>query len=343
MNFHLLNLSSLPTEEDLLKHPEATIFHTPAWARVLHESYGCEPAYFAVFNNNSLRALLPIMNVRSCLTGRRGVSLPFTDYCSPILACSTNLHQIFSALEEHGKKAGWSYIELRGTEAPTNTAIPSATFYCHKLDLNKGEQSIRSSLRSSTWRNIKKAQSSGVQVSLETTIDALREFYRLNCLTRRSHGLPPQPEVFFNKLHEHIISKDMGVIASASYKGKVISSGVYLRFSDCAIYKYGASDRRYQHLRSNNLVMWEAIRWAIGKGCQTLCMGRTEPDHKGLLQFKRGWGTEEEILRYYKYDLRVNRFVQQKSRTSGLHNAVFRAMPSPILRLAGQLLYPHIA
>ena len=39
-------------------------------------------------------------------------------------------------------------------------------------------------------------------------------------------------------------------------------------------------------------------------GIKTFNFGRTELKHKGLLQFKRGWGVKEEILNYYKYDLK---------------------------------------
>jgi lipid II:glycine glycyltransferase (peptidoglycan interpeptide bridge formation enzyme) len=117
---------------------------------------------------------------------------------------------------------------------------------------------------------------------------------------------------------------------------------VYLGFSGRAVYKYGASDRRYQHLRANNLVMWEAIRRYRKKGFRGLCFGKTEPEHEGLLQFKRGWGAVEETLNYYKYDLKKRAFVNGTSKTSGFHNKVFRAMPPPLLQLAGKLLYPHM-
>jgi len=33
------------------------------------------------------------------------------------------------------------------------------------------------------------------------------EYYRLHCLTRKRHGLPPQPTGFFQKIQEHIIAK----------------------------------------------------------------------------------------------------------------------------------------
>src|SRR5688572_24768656 len=63
----------------------STIFHTAAWASVLTQTYGYEAAYFVQRGTSSIEAVLPVVSVHSPFTGRRGVSLAFTDFC-PILA-----------------------------------------------------------------------------------------------------------------------------------------------------------------------------------------------------------------------------------------------------------------
>jgi lipid II:glycine glycyltransferase (peptidoglycan interpeptide bridge formation enzyme) len=132
------------------------------------------------------------------------------------------------------------------------------------------------------------------------------------------------------------------MVVLASHGGRTVAGSMYFHFGDMALYKSGASDRKYQHLRANNLVMWEAIRWYCRNGYKNLCFGRTEPENKGLLQFKRGWGTKERTIRYYRYDLVKKAFVQDKSRLKGFHNAVFMRMPTPLLRFTGELLYKHM-
>jgi lipid II:glycine glycyltransferase (peptidoglycan interpeptide bridge formation enzyme) len=128
----------------------------------------------------------------------------------------------------------------------------------------------------------------------------------------------------------------------AQLAGEIIAGAIFLIFNNQVVFKYGASDSRYQHLRANNLVMWEAIRRSIANGYRNLCLGRTEPENKGLLQFKRGWGTVEETLPYYKYDFRRNTFVQDSAKISRFHTRAFGAMPIPILKVAGNLLYKHV-
>ena len=76
------------------------------------------------------------------------------------------------------------------------------------------------SFRESTRRNIRQAEKEGVEVTLRHTREALAAFYRLHCLTRRYHGLPPQPWSFFEKIHEHIIAPAEGLCGLGRPPGK---------------------------------------------------------------------------------------------------------------------------
>jgi lipid II:glycine glycyltransferase (peptidoglycan interpeptide bridge formation enzyme) len=84
-------------------------------------------------------------------------------------------------------------------------------------------------------------------------------------------------------------------------------------FDKKAMFKFGASEMRYQNLRANNMVMWEAIKWCLEMGCTTLSLGRTEPGNAGLLQFKRGWGASPKAFKYYRYDVATNKSVKETS------------------------------
>jgi lipid II:glycine glycyltransferase (peptidoglycan interpeptide bridge formation enzyme) len=161
-------------------------------------------------------------------------------------------------------------------------------------------------------------------------------------MTRKEHGLPPQPYAFFKKIHEHVISKDHGIVMLASYRQRPIAGAIYFHFGSNAIYKYGASDRAYQQLRANNLIMWEVIQWYSQKKYASLCLGRTEPENLGLRRFKAGWGAEERVLKYFRYDLRLGAFVQSDQKGTGLHNKLFGRMPAVLLRMIGSLLYRHV-
>jgi hypothetical protein len=359
-------------DELLLSTPGNSFFHTSSWARVLKEAYGYTPKYFTEFVNGRISTLIPIMEVDSFLTGRRGVSLPFTDYCEPIIDKDKDFAGLFNSLIEYGKKHGWKYIELRGGDKylrrqesggrrqeagssnmnpdpwdlypPTArlAPFPSKKYFGHTLDLTGGEEKILSSLRDSTRRNIKKAAAQGVEVNISNHPDGVKEFYRLNCLTRKEHGLPPQPYYFFQKIYDHILSRDLGSIALASYKGRNIAGDVFFHFGDKGIYKYGASDKKYQDLRANNLLMWEGIKRSCAKGNKSFCFGRTELKNAGLRQFKTGWGGEEYTLNYFKYDFRKNEFIKDSLEFKNIYHYVFKKMPAPLSNIVGSSLYRHV-
>ncbi len=88
--------------------------------------------------------------------------------------------------------------------------------------------------------------------------------------------------------------------------------------------------------------MWKAIEWCCQSGHSIFCFGRTAPDNKGLLQFKSGWGTNQEILRYYKYDLNKETYVNDNSKIGGFSHILFNKMPIPLLKIIGTFLYPHM-
>ena len=80
MTIQIINPLNIPNWDDLIScHPSATPFHSSGWARVLRDTYAFTPYYACVFNGETLSTCLPLMEVNSFLTGRRGVSLPFTD------------------------------------------------------------------------------------------------------------------------------------------------------------------------------------------------------------------------------------------------------------------------
>jgi len=339
----IINPIDHPEWDDLIRDTAGDVFsNTTAWAKILSETYGYKPIYFTVFEKKRLTAMLPVIEVNSRLTGLRGVSLPFTDYCNPIIDGKNQFHNLFNHIVTYGKKRGWKYFELRNGEKYLHDSTPASSYFGHILDLSGDETKIYSACRESTKRNIQKASKHGVEVSLHESLNAMQEYYKLHCITRKRQGVPPQPFTFFKKIHEHIISKKLGIIALGAYKDRFIAGAVFLHGGTTAFFKYGASDRYYQNLRANNLVMWEAIRHYSGNGFTNFCFGRTDLDNQGLRQFKAGWGARENRINYYRYDLQEGAFVENTQRILPLHNRIFGNMPIPVLKAAGRLLYRHV-
>ena len=191
-------------------------------------------------------------------------------------------------------------------------------------------------------RNMNKSLKAGVSVTFSNSLDALNTFYQMNLHTRKNHGIPPQPKKFFQKIHEHVLAKNMGTVALASHAGKDIAGAVFFHFGTSAIYKYGASYNSGKPIRANNLVMWEAIRFYNNNGYKDFIFGRTEFENTGLRDYKMGYNSEEYIIPYYKYDLRRDCPARKKQERGMDIRKTYRFVPIPLSKLVGELIYSHI-
>ena len=140
--------------EFVTRHPAASIFHTPGWLKALHQTYGYEPIVYttsppeAPLGNGVL-----LCRVRSWLTGRRLVSVPFADHCEPLVTVSEDRAAILASM--CAAAGGWKYLELRPRDSsPWEDLGLAATisFAFHALDRLGALSSTLTYLRSSGQR-----------------------------------------------------------------------------------------------------------------------------------------------------------------------------------------------
>jgi hypothetical protein len=321
----------------------ASFFHSVAWARVLHDTYGFKPFYFTLAGREGLRALLPVMEVSSWLTGKRGLSLPFTDECEPLCPDAASFQRLFQAALDCAKEQGWKYLECRGGKPWFGKATASTSFFGHELDLHNEESALWAQVDGSTRRAIRKAGRSGLAVEFSQDLDAVRAFHNLLCQTRKRHGMPPQPFRFFQNIHQHVLAQNLGQVALIRHGRTPVAGAVFFHFGKTAIFKFGASDESFHPLRVNNLVMWEAIKWHVRQGFSMLDFGRTSLGNEGLRRFKLRWGTRERRIDYVRYNLRTGAFVEARDESSGWYSRIFKVLPACLTRLVGTALYKHVA
>ncbi len=325
-------------------HPDFNFFHRAAWARVLSKTYGHKPVYLYFGQGPQPLALVPIMEVTSPFAGRRGVSMPFSDFCQPLLFGKwTQEKALLETLIDLGRQRKWRYFELRGAkENVPASACPAEKYYGHCLDLSSGVEGLFARLPSPVRRAIHKAEKSGLTVDASNSREAMLQFYRLHVWTRRRHGLPPQPLSFFLNIYEEIIKADLGLVLVVKSRTAPVAAAVFFHSGPVALYKFGASDERKQEFRGNNLAMWEGIKRLIGRNAQTLHFGRTAISNDGLRRFKLSWGTEEKLIEYFRFDLNGRKWLRFSPRASEIHNHLFRRLPLAANRIAGALIYPHL-
>src|ERR1700737_2885876 len=85
--------------EFLDRHPRSSVFHTPSWLDALRRTYGFQPVVYTTSPESSdLRNGVVFCEISSWLTGRRFVSLPFSDHCEPLVDEPGGLRELFADL-----------------------------------------------------------------------------------------------------------------------------------------------------------------------------------------------------------------------------------------------------
>ena len=120
----------------LERHPEATVFHDPSWIGLQMHVYGYTKQVPCLFEDGRIAGVLPLLEIRSMLTGARGVSLPFSDYSAPLADNEAVLQRLIAAVVALRTERRWKYVEFRG-EVRGEDLQPAAAYKRHRLILSR--------------------------------------------------------------------------------------------------------------------------------------------------------------------------------------------------------------
>jgi hypothetical protein len=351
------------------RHPQASVFHTTLWLDALRRTYRYQPiALTSSPAGVELNDGIAFCEVKSWISGSRLVSLPFSDHCHPLLQCREGLGAFTACLAEHCGRCGWAYVEIRPAghtdfhtedsgvlpkpDSERNEGIPLGSNGCgyeferyqeynlHKIDLRTDLDTLFGNFhRSCIQRKIQQAERQCLEYEAGRSEANVTKFYRLHLLTRRRHGLPPQPIKWFRNLKDcfgesltiHIAAKD----------GRPIAAILTLQYKGTLVYKYGCSDAAFHSLGTMPMLFWKTIQTGKQHGAQELDLGRSDRDNQGLTAFKQHLGASCSELTYFRLG-RDRNPASTSGVTRRIARSVFTRMPGRLAQIAGSVLYRHM-
>jgi CelD/BcsL family acetyltransferase involved in cellulose biosynthesis len=339
-----LNPLEDPRWETLVRdHPRSSVFHSASWLKALHNAYGYEfSAVTTCPPEAPLSNGLVFCRVQSWLTGRRLVSLPFSDHCEPLLEHAAELDPLLSALKQQVDQGPWKYMEVRpisGQPGAESGLDKNLAYSLHRLNLSPSKQQLFQRFhKSCVQRKIRRAERENLHYEEGTSEILLQQFYELLVVTRRRLFLPPQPQSWFRALIA-AFGEDLK-IRVVRKDDQPVASILTLVHKKQMVYKYGCSDARFNRLGGTALLFWNTIQDAKDKGLEELDMGRSDYSRQGLISFKEHWGAVGTDLSYWRYP------TQPAGAADAWQESVRRRLvpvtPSYVLRTMGRLLYAHI-
>ncbi len=326
-----------------------SFYYNQAWLDLITKLYGYSLSLLTTTNAaGHITGMLPLCFMKSPLTGRRLVSLPFSDHCPLLAVDEASANALVDQAIDLARQKRVRYMELRTGINETLAQRPelcAGNLYVRwLLPLNPDPDVVWSGLRKPVQRQIKKSQNLGAQVRIAQQREDMAHYYRLHLQTRsKKQGMPAQPQQFFFGLWDTFGTNGTMQLLLAEYEGVVIAGMILLASGTTVRYAYGASDERFLNLAPNNLLMWEAITWGCLHGFQTLDLGRTAFDNEGLMEFKRRWGAIQEPLPYYYYPhIGGLAATSEQSWKFRLLTACWKRLPLPVARSLGGHFYKHL-
>jgi serine/alanine adding enzyme len=335
----------VPVEEwrtYIQNHPEGTYYHLPQWQEVIKESLNHKPFYlFAKNGEGKMCGILPLFQIRSILTGKRLVSLPFSHTCGPIADSEDTIKVLVDRAKSLCDELSCSYMEIRTTQSLSLGLEVNDHFFGHVLKLSEPKEMWQKTVDRRARQAVGKARKEGVVVKTHDSSEAFEVFHALNLQTKRRLGVPGHHREFFMAIHKHM--GDCVRLYLAELQNKFVAGALMLRFNGVAGYAYAASDSRYLKQCPNDLLAWQAIEDSHDEGFHSFDLGKTDPANTGLSHFKEKWGAEPQKLHFHYYPKAP---VLVSSNRSGmkyrLFTGVWRRVPLPLVRVLSPTIFRQL-
>jgi CelD/BcsL family acetyltransferase involved in cellulose biosynthesis len=338
------------------RHPDAVVYHLGAWAETLRRAYGARPRYLALEGpDGGLRGGLPLMRTRGLVAGVRYRTLPVVPPAGPLADSGADLEALVRGACEMTREDGakvWT-LHTRTTIpeelVPELEPIPKYPTYVQPLSADPDEMRAGWKKSSSNlFRNLKKADKSGVTVRSGTSDRELRDFYRLYATTMKKHKVLPR---LYRQIRvaRDLLAPDGHVrLFVAEHEGRAIAAGLFHSFRGRLELLYNGSDESALDLRPNFSLYWQAITWACETGHTEYDWGHARPESR-LARFKLQWGSE--VVPEYRYDFVPGRTASAERARSishvvdageGRSARLIGRMPVPLLRAGAFVAYRYL-
>jgi lipid II:glycine glycyltransferase (peptidoglycan interpeptide bridge formation enzyme) len=281
-------------------HPQSRYCQLFGYGRVV-SCYGYRPHYLAFRRNGELVGVLPAAEVSSMLYRRRLVSQPFSEYGGILLhpeLSSEDVQAALQALQRYlGQSGGFPSLEIHGNHGlgdmpRTLTRTQDPVGHIAFMQLTPDADALwRNVLKPAVRNKVRQAHNNGVTVSFKNDETTLRQdFFPLYLKSMKRLGVPPHKFAYYARSLAEF-GNDMHLAIARAPNGAPIAGllgfacGNRVRSIINTV-----SDADYWHLRANDLLHWDMIRWTAESGHQIFDFGSVR--YEGQSTYKRKWGTE---------------------------------------------------
>lgn len=332
----------LPEEEEAWNNlvamsPGGSIYHTLQWKRILESSFGFKAQYIAAHINDVMVDGIPLFLIKKPILGEKLISIPHCGGHNMFLSNDKELHQqLYDFVARVAQQRKVRYLELRSTEDIQISALearqpvifPIVPLLDPKENLARMSENHRRSIRRSAKEN--------VFVYSAHEYEELRAFYHIMADQSQRFGSPMFPFKYFDALWKEFKPGGNLELLLIKYNDRIIGGGIFFIYKGKIMYKYGACEAPFLHVRPFHAMLWWAIQLGIERGLTEMDLGAASVGDQGLLRFKRHWGADMQLA-YFHY-LEVTHSVPRVEDyfdSYGWQKNIWRRLPRAIVNQVG--------
>ena len=200
-------------------------------------------------------------------------------------------------------------LQRCGFRPSVHTNHPRSTIV---IDLAGGEDVVLANMpRKKTRKLIRRAVREGVTI-VEGNSHDIDDFHEILRSTAEIKGFPVHARAFYEQAWRVFQGTGSVKLLLAKYQEQIVAGKMVFVFGDRSMHFWGGTSHEGRDVYASYLIQWEAIKWAIARGCkycdlwgipdeiaEMLRKGQDVPKDRlgglwGVYSFKRGFGGEIE-------------------------------------------------
>lgn len=292
------------------EHLRSEIYHTLVYKQFIEEVFAVSYKFLGVVegsdfgindskdNNNKIKLILPLVEVKSLLLGNKIISTAYLEY-GGFSGDEKYVKEIVDFIDKNYKNKN-NYLEIREKNIEFDKVLSE--------NLVKKELYKRFLLPLTTekeiWKNIQKSKRKAIKKALkslqvkEIPLTDLDQLYELYCKAMHRFGSPPYGKKWFQCFYGQLVTKGRGKIFGSYYQGKLVSALVGFCYNKQVHILLAFSNLNYQEHRPSDAMHWQFIRWACSNNYTLFDFGRVR-EGSGQYIYKQKWGCKLEELPSY--------------------------------------------
>ncbi len=293
--------------DNFIENNMGTIFHETAFNSISARAFGSEFSYFLARKDGRLMGICPCHSIKEGMLIHTYSNLTSKDMVYGGWVYDNG--QISIEELQRGMKTKWNEALHYSSNIEINPMIPAKPGIIKRYTkaqtvilrlADASEEELFNSFKHSQKNKIRKAAKLGVTIE-KVGPNGIAQFYELLAELKENLNKEYYPKEYFLEIFNHYYSQDRAACFIARYEGESISTLIILANKAFATIWFGGRKMGLpNNLYQNELMIWEAIKWAGSHGSEYFDLCTVDEErYANLSRIKLSFSKDVRLYYFY--------------------------------------------